>query len=116
MTAATPAATPDRDAFVRDWNALPRQDRLRMRRMVRLGRPVADAREAKLAVAYGTFQRSRPWTRFFWLWFIPGVIIALGLAGQLHPLFVGVVIMLAAQGVFTWFNLRRVERVNAALL
>src|SRR5436190_22264675 len=114
MIGAMPAAAiPDRDAFVRDWNALPRPDRLRVRRLVRLGRPVADPAEAQLAVAYGRYQRSRIWTRLFWLWFIPGLLLALGVAARIHPVLVGVVVMLAAQAVYAWFNIRRVERVNA---
>lgn len=118
MISAMPAANPGagQDAFIRDWNALARFDRSRLRRLVRLGRPVANPEEARLAVAYAGFQRRRLWTRLFWLWFVPGVLLALTIAAQLHPILVGVVIMLAAQGAFAWFNLRRVERVNAALL
>lgn len=114
-----PAMAPkriDTATFVQDWNALPRPDRLRIRRLVRLGRPVADRQEANLAVAYAGFQRSRVWTRLFWLWFVPGLVLALGVAASIHPIFLGVVLALAAQAVFARYNLKRVEKVNAELL
>ena len=90
-------------------------DRLRVRRLVRLGRPVATPEEARLAVAYAAFQRSRVWFRLFWLWFVPGLFVALGIAARIHPLVVGVVLALAAQAAFTRRNLGRVEAVNAGV-
>ena len=110
------AALPDRDDFVRQWNALARADRLRIRRLVRLGRPLDSPGAASLAVAYSAVQRSRPWEKYFWLWFIPGLVIALGIAVQIHPIVLGIVLALSAQAVFTHRNLRRVERVNSELL
>src|SRR5205807_9623581 len=95
---------PDRDEFVQDWNALPRQERLRVRRLVRLGRPLDDRHEAALAVAYARFQRSRVWARLFWLWFVPGVVLALAIASSIHPILIGVVLALAAQAVLPHRN------------
>ena len=109
------ADIPERDDFIRAWNDLPRQARLRLRRFVRLGRPLEDDREAALAVAYARFQRSRPWSRLFWVWFVPGVVVALAIAGAIHPILIGVVLALGAQAVLTHRNLGRVERVNALL-
>ena len=81
-----------------------------------MGMPLPDAEEAALAVAYGRFQRSRIWARFFWVWFVPGFLLAMGVAFQIHPVVVGVVLALGAQAVFAHRNLARVERVNAAML
>ena len=50
---------------------------------------------------------TRPWIRFFWLWFVPGIVLALGTAAQIHPVVIGIVLALAAQAVYGWFNLRR---------
>ena len=60
--------------------------------------------------------RSRIWARLFWLWFVPGLILAIGVAAEIHPLLMGVVLALSAQAVNTRRNLRRVEQVNKALL
>ena len=106
----------DQKRFLQEWNALARRDKLRLRRLARLGRPMASAAEARLAVAYGRYQRSRVWARMFWLWFTPGIVMALGVAVRIHPIVVGVVLALAAQAVFARRNLGRVERVNADVL
>src|SRR5206468_9685306 len=92
--------TAERDAFLQGWNNLGKRDQLRIRRLVRLGRPLDDPDEARLAIAYASFQRSRPWTRMFWLWFVPGLVVAIGVATQLHPIVIGIVIALATQAVF----------------
>lgn len=107
---------PEGDEFRDAWNSLTRPDRLRVRRLVRTGRPVDSRGEAALAVAYARFQRSRVWARLFWLWFVPGLIVALGVAATIHPIVVGMVLALGSQAVFTHWNLGRVERVNARLL
>ncbi|HEX8769920.1 MAG TPA: hypothetical protein VF711_04040 [Acidimicrobiales bacterium] len=109
-------AIPDHEEFLRKWNALATNDRRRIRRIVKLGRPLDDPGEAVLAVGYARFQRSRLWARLFWLWFVPGLILAIGVASQIHPLMIGVVLALSAQALNTRRNLRRVETVNTALL
>ena len=110
-----PTVAPDRAEFIEAWNALDRQNRLRIRRLVRLGRPV-DPAEARLAAAYAAFQSARPWARLFWLWFVPGLLVAIGVAVQIHPVVIGAVVALAAQAVFARRNLARVEQVNGSLL
>ena len=81
-----------------------------------MGRPLDDRREAAVAVAYARFQRSRVWARLFWLWFLPGVFAALGVAANIHPVVVGAVLALAAQAAVAHWNLGRAERVNAEVL
>jgi hypothetical protein len=119
-TAGGPVTVPAMPApetdFLTAWRALPRADRLRIRRLVRLGRPLASREESQLAAGYAAFQRSRIWFRLFWLWFVPGLFLALGVATQIHPLMIGVVLAFAAQAVYTHRNLGRVEAVNAAVV
>ena len=110
------AVTIPDDSFVRRWNQLDRRERQRLRRVVRLGRRLETRDEAALAVGYAQFQRTRIWSRLFWVWFVPGLVIALGIATQIHPVAVGIVLALAGQAVFARRNLRRAETVNEALL
>jgi hypothetical protein len=112
----TKGAIPEGDAFLERWNALDRRDRLRIRRLVRLGRAMDDRTDAELAVAYARFQASRPWGRMFWVWFVPGLMLSLAAAGAIHPVLIGVVLALATQALFARRNLRRAEAVNAPLL
>jgi hypothetical protein len=106
---ATPT-TVESGSFAARWNALERTERLRLRRLVRMGRPVTEPELRPLAAEYARFQMQRPWMRLFWLWFVPGSIVVLGVATGLHPLFVGVALALGAQAVWAWFNLRRAAR------
>ena len=103
-------ATPSPRTFPADWNALERADRLRLRRLVRLGRPIDDPQLAHIAHAYARHQTARPWMRYFWLWFVPGMLIALGTAAGIHPVLVGIVLALGAQAVWAWCSLRRTAR------
>lgn len=107
---------PPGDDFARAWNRLAVADRRRVRRLVRIGRPLADPNEAALAVDYAAFQRSRAWNRLFWFWFLPGVLVALGIAATIHPIVIGAVLALATQALFAQRNLTRVEKVNAGVL
>jgi hypothetical protein len=107
---------PERNEFAETWGALPRRQRSHLRRLVRMGMPVTDPENARVAVAYARLQRGRIWDRLFWVWFVPGLIVAMRVALQIHPLVVGVVLALAAQAVFAHRNLGRVEKVNAAVL
>lgn len=75
-----------------------------------MGRQPDDRSEAELAADYARFQLTRPWIRFFWVWFIPGLIVAMLVAVRVHPIVVGIVIALAAQAVFAQRNLRRAAR------
>lgn len=103
-------------SFADSWSELPRMERSRIRRSVRMGRPLDNSEQAQLGVEYADFQRSRIWVRMFWVWFVPGVVLALGVAAQAHPVVVGIVIALGAQAVFARRNLGRVRKVNSHLL
>ncbi len=104
------AADQPSDEFIAEWNRLDRRDRRRLRRLVQLGRKPTDASEARLAVSYARFQQSRPWMRLFWLWFVPGLILTLGVAARVHPILVGVVLAAGVQAVLTRRNLGRIGR------
>src|SRR5207247_9428247 len=110
---ATRPRVPQKAACIAAWNSLDRRDRTRLRRLVRMGRPV-EAEHATLVTAYARFQRSRLWSRLFWLWFAPGIVLALGVAVRIHPLVIGVVIAMAAQALFARRNLRRTASSGAS--
>src|SRR5207244_5282302 len=97
------------DVTVREWNDLEPRDRRRLRRMVRLGRPL-EPQETELARTFARFQAGRMWNRLFWFWFVPGVVLALAIAIQLHPIVIGVVIALSAQALLAHRNLARLAR------
>jgi hypothetical protein len=97
-------------AFGAEWNALGRSERLRLRRLVRLGRSVDEPGLARLAPGYAQWQLQRPWMRVFWIWFVPGIVFVLGVAAQIHPVLVGATIALGAQAVWAYFNLRKAAR------
>jgi ferric-dicitrate binding protein FerR (iron transport regulator) len=107
-------ADPSDRAFADGWNELEPRERRHLRRLVRLGRPIEEPQMAELAGAYAKYQDSRPWARFFWLWFVPGVLLALSVAGTMHPVVVGVVIALAAQAVFAHYKIRKAARFGPA--
>lgn len=98
------------NAFGAQWNALERRDKMRLRRLVRIGRSKDDPELAALAPAYAQWQLQRVWMRLFWLWFVPGIFIVLLLSAQIHPILVGVTIALGAQAAWAWFNLRKTAR------
>jgi hypothetical protein len=100
----------EHSAFAAQWNTLERRDRLRLRRLVRIGRSNDDPELATLAPAYAQWQLQRIWMRLFWLWFIPGIFIVLLLSAQIHPIFVGITIALGAQAVWAYINLRKTAR------
>lgn len=106
----------DDSDFLARWGELPRTERARIRRQVRLGRPFDDREKAELGVEYANFQLSRIWVRMFWIWFLPGLLLSLGIAARIHPIVVGIVLALAAQAVFARRNLGRVESINSELL
>lgn len=107
---------PGGEGFSDRWNSLSKAERKYLRRQIRMGRPTDSREEALLAMGYAEYQRSRTWMRLFWIWFIPGLVLSLGIASRLHPILVGVVIAVGAQAVFAHRNLGRVEKVNAAYL
>jgi hypothetical protein len=96
-----------REDFIAEWNELDVRERKHLRRLVRLGRPIEEPKFEALAPEYAQLQRDKPWMKLFWLWFVPGVLLALSVASQMHPIFVGIVIALAAQAVFAHRNLKK---------
>jgi hypothetical protein len=95
------------DAFAQAWNDLEPRERAHLRRLVRMGRRIDDPALAPLATQYAQRQRARPWVRFFWVWFIPGALIAVAAASRVHPVLVGAALVLAGEAVFAYFNLRK---------
>ena len=108
--------TPEGEEFANRWNSLDKSDRRRIRRLVRVGRPVDTTEEAELALSYAALQNQRAAWRLFWLWFVPGLLIALLAAMSVHAILVGVVLAAGANAIFVHHNLRRVAKVNASLL
>ncbi len=102
--------------FAERWNALDASERRRLRRLVRIGRPGADVADAELAVGFARYQRDRKLWRWFWAWFSVAMVLALLTAATIHPLVIGVALAIGGQTVLAWWNYRRAERVNAALL
>jgi len=104
------------EAFVARWNALDKQHRRQVRRLVRIGREQEDATDARLAVGFAAYQRTRPWFRFFWLWF-PVVLVAGVVAGlALHPIVFGMILAVAGNALLVRRAFRRADWVNGRLL
>lgn len=114
-TPAPSARVPEGQEFFDAWHALDATAQRRIRRLVKIGRPVEPA-EALLAVGYARFQAKRPWQRFFWFWFVPGLLLALGIGITIHPVVVGLVIGMAVVGARTHVNLTRAEAINRKAL
>jgi len=96
--------------FTDEWNALPLRDRRRIRRLVRIGRLPEDADEARLAQAFALRERARLVWRAFWFWFVPAVIVALGVAMTIHPIVIGIVLATGAQALVVRRNASRIAR------
>jgi hypothetical protein len=102
--------------FAAEWNALDKPTRRQIRRLVRIGRQQENAADARLAVGFAAYQRSRPWYRFFWLWFVP-MLIAGTIAGfALHPILIGVVLAVAGNAVLVRRNFKKADWLNEPLL
>jgi len=96
--------------FTEEWNALSLRDRRRLRRMVRIGRLPEDADEVRLAEDFAVHERTRLVWRAFWFWFVPGMIVALGVALTIHPIVVGIVLASGAQALVVRRNAGRIAR------
>jgi len=96
--------------FTEEWSSLPLKERRRIRRMVRIGRLPEDPGDARLAEAFAAHQRTRPWWRGFWFWFVPGLVLALGVAATIHPIVVGIVLASAGQAILVRRNTTRIAR------
>jgi len=104
------------EAFVAQWNALDKRHRRQIRRLVRIGREQENVDDARLAVGFAAYQRTRPWYRFFWLWF-PLLMVAGVVAGlALHPIVLGMVLAVAANALIVRRAFRRADWVNGRLL
>ncbi len=108
-----PQAAP---SFAEAWNSMDKARRRQIRRLVRIGRPQQEAADVGLATAFADYQRTRPWYRLFWLWFVPVVIGGLMAAAMIHPIVIGMVLAAAGNAVLVHRNFTRVEKVNASLL
>lgn len=103
-------------AFAAEWNALDKPTRRQIRRLVRIGRQQENATDARLAVGFAAYQRTRPWYRLFWLWFVP-MIVAGAIAGfALHPILIGVVLAVAGNAVLVRRNFKKADWLNEPLL
>lgn len=102
--------------FASEWNALDKPTRRQIRRLVRIGRQQENASDARLAVGFAAYQRTRPWYRLFWLWFIP-MLAAGAIAGfAVHPILIGVVLAAAGNAVLVRRNFKKADWLNEPLL
>ncbi|MCU0311672.1 MAG: hypothetical protein MUE36_12120 [Acidimicrobiales bacterium] len=113
MARTTPSSSLPTPAFADRWNATDKVRRKQIRRLVRNGQAQASSADAALAVGFATYQRARPWYRFFWFWLPLVTVGALFAASLVHPIVVGMVLAAAGNAVFVRRNFRRVEVVNA---
>jgi hypothetical protein len=103
-------------AFAAEWNALDKPTRRQIRRLVRIGRQQENAEDARLAVGFARFQRTRPWYRFFYLWLIPLVIAGVVAGFALHPILIGVVIAVAGNAFLVRRGFTKADWLNEPLL
>ena len=111
--AMTSTADPD---FAAQWNGLDKGSRRQIRRLIRVGRPQESAENARFAVRFADYQRTRPWSRYFWLWLLPLFVGGFYAGAQIHPIVIGIVGGLAANAVLVRWNYSRTAKVNATLL
>ena len=103
-------------AFIAEWNDLDKQHRRQIRRLVRIGRAQEDVADARLAVGFASYQRTRGWYRHFWLWFVP-LIVAGVIAGlSVHPILLGMVLAAAGNALLVRRAFKRADWVNGELL
>lgn len=103
-------------AFASEWNALDKPTRRQIRRLVRIGRQQENATDARLAVGFAAYQRTRPWYRYFWLWFVPMVIAGTIAGFALHPILIGIVLAVAGNAVLVRRNFKKADWLNEPLL
>ena len=103
-------------AFASEWNELDKPTRRQIRRLVRIGRQQENAADARLAVGFAAYQRTRPWYRYFWLWFVPMVIAGTIAGFALHPILIGIVLAVAGNAVLVRRNFKKADWLNEPLL
>jgi hypothetical protein len=117
---AKPARIPEPSAvdpdFAGRWDATDKSERRRIRRLVRSGRPQKTEADARAAVGFAAYQRTRPWYRFFWLWFVPVVIGGLGASFAAPPIVIGIVVGVFVNALLIRRAFRRTDMVNAPVL
>ena len=111
--AVRPGVDPE---FAAEWNALDKPTRRQVRRLVRIGRQQENAADARMAVGFAAYQRTRPWYRYFWLWIIP--LFAAGvIAGfALHPILIGVVLAVCGNAFLVRRGFSKTDWLNEPLL
>jgi hypothetical protein len=122
-----PRTTPSRASIdplaATAWNEADKARRKQIRRLIRVGWTQETVADAKLAIAYAQYQRTRPWYRFAPLWAALITVGALvlgmtGLYGGSVPsaLLAGAMLGFAGNLLLVKRNYRRIELVNAELL
>jgi hypothetical protein len=102
--------------FAAEWNSLEKAERRQIRRLVRIGRPQETRAEARLAISFAAYQRSRAWYRFFYLWIAPLAVAGMIAGLNLHPIFIGMVLGGLAIAYMSRRNYKRAEKINAPVL
>ena len=97
-------------SFAAEWNALDKPTRRQVRRLVRIGRPQENA------VGFAAYQRSRPWFRFFWLWFTPLMVAGVIAGFAVHPIIIGMVFAAAGNAYLVRRAFKKTEWLNEPLL
>ncbi|MSZ93736.1 MAG: hypothetical protein F2584_06595 [Actinobacteria bacterium] len=103
-------------AFAAEWNALDKPTRRQIRRLVRIGRPQENADDARMAVGFATYQRSRAWFRFFWLWFTPLMVAGVIAGFAVHPIIIGMVLAAAGNAYLVRRAFKKTDWLNEPLL
>lgn len=111
--AVRPGVDPE---FAAEWNALDKPTRRQVRRLVRIGRQQETAEDARLAVGFAAYQRTRPWYRYFWFWIVPLLVAGVIAGFALHPILIGVVLAVCGNAVLVRRGFSKAEWLNEPLL
>jgi len=102
--------------FAAEWNALDKPTRRQIRRLVRIGRQQENAADARMAVGFAAYQRTRPWYRFFWLWIIPLAVAGVIAGFALHPILIGIVLAVCGNAFLVRRGFSKADWLNEPLL
>lgn len=102
--------------FAAEWNALDKPTRRQVRRLVRIGRQQENAADARMAVGFAAYQRTRPWYRFFWLWITPLFVAGVIAGFALHPILIGIVLAVCGNAILVRRGFSRADWLNEPLL
>lgn len=106
----------DQLAFINEWNSLEKLRRRQIRRLVRIGKEQENVADAKLAVQFAAYQRSRTWYTRFWFWFVPLVVAGIIAGLALHPIILGMIFAGAGNALLVRRAFKRADWVNEQLL